>query len=237
MTLPGKLIVALIVSVAVIAATGCASRPAAPPHAHVLSPGFLNHHPDLKHMLQGLDAFDLGNHELAMREFIAAARYASKPSQAMVAEMLWHGIGTPRDRPAAYAWADLAAERHYETFLLQRERYWAELDDAERAAALAAGESLYELYGDAVAKPLLEAVLTKGRRAVTGSRVGFVGNVTILLPGPNGMISVDGSTYFANRYWRPADYFKWQDELWDHPPTGVVEVGPLRQRRPIEATP
>jgi uncharacterized protein len=73
-------------------------------------------------------------------------------------------------------------------------------------------------------------MLRRGLRQVTGSRVGFVGALQIHVPGPEGSwTSIDGSTYYADRYWRPRDYFAWQDEIWRNPPSGTVEVGPLDQ--------
>ena len=49
-----------------------------------------------------------------------------------------------------------------------------------------------------------------------------------MMPGPNGeWISLDGSTYFADRYWRPKDYFQWQDEIMGAPQQGTVDVGPI----------
>jgi uncharacterized protein len=226
---------ALLTGLALAIPPALASRGETSPDAQLLTAGFLRYHPDLKHRMQGIEAHEAGDHALALREFIAASHYADKASQAMVAEMLWHGIGATADRPAAYAWADLAAERHYKSFLLQRERYWATLDEAEREAALTVGQAIYSEYGDDVAKPRLEKLLRRGSREVTGSRVGFVGNLTIMVPGPNGWTSIDGSTYYADRYWRPDEYFKWQDEVWNEPPSGRVDVGPLGTMAPREA--
>ncbi len=63
-----------------------------------------------------------------MTKFLRAARYADKPSQAMIAQMLWNGDGVPVDRVMAYVWADLAAERGYPAFIATREKFWSELN-------------------------------------------------------------------------------------------------------------
>src|SRR5690606_14310750 len=71
------------------------------------SEGFLDAHPDLKYRQAGLKAYEEGDHAEAMNLFRRAARFADKPSQGMIAEMLWRGEGIEQDRPSAYAWMDL----------------------------------------------------------------------------------------------------------------------------------
>src|SRR5690606_21961142 len=125
------------------------------------SSGFLAAHPDLRWRGEGLAAFEEGRTGEALTYFKRAARYADKPSQAMVAEMLWTGTGTPQDRPLAYAWMDVAAERAYIPFLSKREEYWNALSEAERAQALEAGAAVYDEYRDGVAKERLERLLRR----------------------------------------------------------------------------
>ena len=202
------------------------------PKAEVLTDSFLYYHPDLKYRMLGLKRFQEGQHGEAYEAFRKSAKYADKASQAMVAEMLWDGIGVPADRVMAYVWMDLAAERGYKNFVVLRERYWARLSEAERVAAAEGGAPVYAEFGDVVAKPRMEAKLRHGRRETTGSRTGMVGNLKILIPGPGGFTSVDGSTYYAEHYWKPDTYFDWQDQIWRDPPTGSVEVGPLQSTPP-----
>lgn len=195
------------------------------------SDGFLSHHPDLRHRMQGTRAFEDGLYNDALSHFRRAARHADKPSQAMIAEMYFTGNGVDRDRALGYAWMDLAAERAYPAFLALREHYWAQLTDAERERAIAVGQDIYAEYEDAVARPRLERELRRGRRGTTGSRVGSVGNLVIELPdGPGGVpMRVQGSQFYDRRYWEPAEYWAWQDEVWGAPLRGRVEVLPLRQ--------
>ena len=65
------------------------------------------------------------------------------------------------------------------------------------------------------------------RRNVTGSRVGFVGNVSIEVSTPNGSRSIDGALVYDDRYWEPRQYWAWQDEDWKRLGEGKVEVGPV----------
>lgn len=190
--------------------------------------GFLGAHPDLRWRREGLDALESDRAGEAFTFFKRAARYADKPSQAMVAEMLWTGTGTPVDRPLAYVWMDIAAERAYIPFLIKREQYWNELSAAEREQALAVGKAVLDEYRDAVAKERLERLLRRAKRNVTGSRTGHVGNLRIIIPGPGGMdTTIDGAKYYDDQYWEPEQYWAWQDSIWKDPSTGSVNVNPL----------
>lgn len=194
----------------------------------IATEGFLAAHPDLRWRRAGLESHVAGRNGEALASFQRAARYADKPSQAMVAEMFWDGIGTPMDRPLAYAWMDIAAERAYPRFLAKREQYWNALTEEERARALEVGRAVYDEYRDEVAKERLERVLRRERRNVTGSRVGSVGNLQVVIPGPGGnSITIDGSRYYDKKYWEPARYWAWQDGIWKDAPTGSVTVNPL----------
>lgn len=190
--------------------------------------GFLAAHPDLRWRREGLKSYNDGDTGEALALFQRASRYADKPSQAMVAEMLWTGTGTPVDRPLAYAWMDVASERAYLPFLSKREQYWNALTEAERARALEVGKAVYDEYRDSVAKERLDRLLRRAKRNVTGSRVGSVGNLQVIVPGPGGTsITIDGSRYYDDQYWEPEHYWAWQDSIWKDPPTGRVTVNPL----------
>jgi len=189
------------------------------------SAGFLSAHPDLNNRLRGLDAFRKGDYADAMTRFRRAARYADKPSQGMVAEMYWDGRGVEADRVQAYVWMDLAAERGYPLMLAKRERFWNELTEDERARALEIGPALYDEYGDAVGKRRLARELRAAKRQTTGSRVGSVGALTIVIPTPGGEQYVDGTTYYDDKFWDVEKYVEWQDQDWKRPAQGTVDVG------------
>ncbi|KFN50606.1 tetratricopeptide repeat protein [Arenimonas composti] len=191
----------------------------------ISSEAFLSGHPDMRWRLAGLEAEKLGRAGDAITYYRRAARFADKPSQGLLAEAYWLGRGVEQDRALAYAWMDLAAERGYPFLLAKREAYWNALSEAERERALELGTALYAEYGDEVAKPRMEQVMRRERRNVTGSRTGHVGALTIMIPTPGGTRTVDASHYYADKFWNPNLYWRWQDYDWKKPGMGVVEVG------------
>jgi len=201
----------------------------------VQSRSFLSSHPDLYGRVLGMKSYSKGDYKEAMRQFRKGAYYADKPSQAMVAEMLWKGEGVQIDRAEAYVWIDLAAERLYRDLVAKREQYWSELTDLERRQALDKGVALYARYGDSVAKKRIEAILERNRRNITGSRTGFVGNLRIEIPGPGGMpIQVNGDEFYQDKFWQPEAYWKWQNGTWKALPTGTVTASELMPVAPDE---
>ena len=208
--------------------------------------GFVESHPDLRNYRTGIREYRLGNLEKAFRSFRMASRYSDKPSQAVVAEMHWHGKGVALNRPLGYAWMDLAAERGNHRLLAQREKYWEAMSEAERAQALALGEQVYAEFGDAVAQRRLEVALRREKNQLAGSRTGYTGNTQIAAPMPGAgdaaggdphgvipMISVPASSFYASAYWDPKEYYAWRERLWEHEQRelqpGVVEVHGIEQ--------
>jgi hypothetical protein len=192
-------------------------------------------HPNELWRLHGSDRAAQGDWEDALRHFRKAARYADKYSQHRISLMYWHGVGTPRDRALAYAWADLAAERSYPTFAILREKMWLELDQAERERAVREGQALYAEYGDVAAKPRLERAIARARTQITGTRTGYLDG-RLQVAGPTGgadMLGGPGNFDLAPMYaaWRlDADrYWAVEDAIWRH---GNVEVGPAAPAEP-----
>lgn len=177
---------------------------------------FLRAHPDLNYRMLGMDALQRGRNEEAMRLFQRAARHADKPSQAMVAELLWQGRGVEADRAQAYVWMDMAAERGYPAFIAKREQYWQALDAAQRELAMANGRAVYAAYGDKVAKPRMAAALRRARLSTTGSRTGQqVGNLEISVPGAGlAPTLIEGSRFYDPTFWEPELYQAWHDATW-----------------------
>jgi len=190
---------------------------------------FVDAHPDVFWRERGIDNYDRGRYAEAMTAFRRAARYADKASQAMIAQMLWNGDGVKADRVMAYVWADLAAERGYPDFIATREKFWRELSADEQRAAVSAGQIIFDEYDDAVAKRREESALRLARINITGSRTGRVGTMSMYLRNPDGSFAspVDGAVYFAPKYWKPEQYWHWQDRVWTQQPEGKVEVGPI----------
>lgn len=198
----------------------------------VLTEGFLAAHPDLRWRGEGVRAYEKQDYARALEYFQRAARYADKASQAMVAGMYWNGLGVGQDRPLAYAWMDIAAERLYHDFIVFREVYWEALGAAEREEALRRGQAILAEYGDDVAKPRLERILARERRKSTGSRVGYTGALTIVpFNGPlaDTGITLRGDQYYAAKYWEPDAYWRLQDAIWKAPARERVDVGDVEQ--------
>lgn len=230
----------LVASIACgLASPVCAQETSHKPDALVVSAGYLSYHPDARERLEGFQAMKAGLSDAAFSAFKRAAHYADKPSQAMLAYMLWNGIGVERNRPLAYAWMDLAAERYYPQFLIEREKYWAALTAAERKRAIEVGQPILAEFGDDAAKPRLARQLRRGARQRTGSRTGGPsGPVRIIVAGggdilgnvnngnPSSATTIDAADYYQDRYWKPKAYWAWQDEIWGKPRTGTVDVGP-----------
>ena len=196
------------------------------------SESFLRYHPDIKHRKLGFWYQQQGDVAASLAAFEQAARHADKPSQAVLAEAYFSGDQVPRDRPRAYAWMDLAAERGYPLFVSKREAYWAAMNEAERQQALELGAQLYAEFGDEAAKPRMERALRIGRMGMTGSRVASPANLQVLVPMDGTWVSLPGTIYYSNHFWRPREYFEWFDSLHAAPPHGVVEVGPIAPQSP-----
>lgn len=213
------------------------------PDALLNSPGFLNAHPDLLHRRQGSRDYAEGRFDRAAAQFERAARHADKPSQAMLAEMHWDGSGVNADRALAYAWMDLASERAYRQFLLRREAMWLQLDTAEQSRAIEVGQSIYDRYGDRVAKPRLEAEMRRAFRAATGSRVNpgslnlRIGHRAIEAQSVPQSDTFDDrampstsieEAFYNERFWVAEQYWQLQDAQWADRPTYEVVVRPIQ---------
>jgi hypothetical protein len=222
------LLLALLVSVAPPAAAENGNALDEEEKFIVQSRSFLSSHPDLRYRIVGLKAYKESNYREAMHYFRNGAYYADKPSQAMVAEMLWNGQGTAADRVLGYVWMDLAAERLYPVMVARREHFWAMLTENERKLALAQGEAVYAKYGDAKAQRRLANVLERDRRNITGSRAGYVGVLRMEIPGPGELpIVISGDQFYQQKFWQPEAYWAWQNETWKVLPTGTVTASEL----------
>lgn len=211
-------------------------------------PGVIEHHSDLYFRTLGADAYKAGDKERALEMFTSAARYGDKPSEAMVATMYWNGEGTAVDRPRAYAWMDLAADRGYHDLLIQRELYWNRLSASERDEAIRIGKDVYDKYSDELGRQHLAIELSRVALQATGSHTGFVGNgvVTRSLGGAGTAFvgSVRGylndnnilqlTQYYSNAVWSADDYLHLKDLQWRFkgPLEGNVEVGAPLQFSP-----
>jgi hypothetical protein len=199
---------------------------------------FLDGHPDLKWRRHGEQALARGHDADAYRLFQLAARHADKPSQAMVAELLWEGRGVRANRPLAYAWMDLAAERGHPDFLVLRERYWHALDMEQQRRALALGPAVFAEYADDVAQPRQALAMARQRRSITGSRLGWTGFLRVQPRTQQGWLApIDGAVLFDKKFWDPGMYWQWQEQVQSPPGQGVIDVLPLRTDEPADDEP
>ena len=214
-------------------------EPGIPPE--MLTAGFLAGHPDVRWRREGLHSYSRHEYDIALDQFLRAARYGDKPAQAMLAEMYWKGIGVARDRPRGYAWMDIAAERRFPNFLILRERYWNRLDARERERAIDVGRPLMDEYGDARARLRLAKVMRRNQHVATGSRLGFTGHIENDRPGlfarnkgvapgtgplASAGIHVSAADYYAAENWDVTAYWRRQARAWGVPPRhGDVHVG------------
>lgn len=224
-------------------------EPGIPPE--MMTAGFLAGHPDVRWRREGQHSYSRGEYDIAIDQFLRAARYGDKPAQAMLAEMYWKGIGVTRDRPRGYAWMDIAAERRFPNFLILRERYWSSLDARERERAIDIGRPLMDEYGDARARLRLAKVMRRNRHVATGSRLGFVGHIENDRPGlfarnkgvapgtgplASAGIHASAGDYYAAQNWDVAAYWQHQAEAWGvPPPNGTVHVGEVAPVKAGEA--
>lgn len=94
--------------------------------------------------------------EAAQRFFKEAAGWASKPAQYVLGIMALNGDHQPMDRPLAYAWFTLAAERNTPRFVQPRDALKATLKPNELRRADAYLADMRRTYADAVAAPRAE---------------------------------------------------------------------------------
>lgn len=198
------------------------------------SPSYARAHPDQRWRHEARVAYDAGNFTAALEYLERAARYADKASQALLAEMHWEGQGIAVDRPRAYAWMDLAAERHYKDMLARREFYWNQLTEAERARAIEIGRDLYADFGDDVAKPRLERVLQREHGSKTGTRLGADTFTKVYTGGAPGWVARNRGgqlipEFYDTKFWRPEKYWAWQDETYEAARKGKVIVRDVRE--------
>lgn len=192
----------------------------------MVNAGFLDSHPDMMYRQWGVNALHRGKVDEAMENFRLAARYADKPAQGYLGEMYWFGVERPADRVMAFAWMDVAAERGYPLLVELRDQYWAALPLEQHEAAREQARLLAAEYGDAVARPRIDAVLIKGLRAMTGSRTGSMSNNVDIVYSEGGMTrTIKADRMYDKKYWDPKLYQQWQDDTWMKIRRGTVEVG------------
>ena len=155
---------------------------------------FAESHPDQYFRARAAAAVKAGKMTAAIEAFKQSARYGDKPSQLALALAYWNGEGVATNRPLGYVWADLAAERGIKSFVSVRERMWAQMTEAEQAAAVEQGKAYAKEYQDSVAQPRMARKLRHGARQKTGSRTGssvYSTGVSAIDPAARAALSAD----------------------------------------------
>lgn len=196
---------------------------------------FQAYHPDIRWQQRGIRHYRQQRFDAARRAFLEGANYADKASQAMLAQMYWRGEGVEQDPARAYAWMDLAAERGYPVFLVEREKMWRMLDRSDQGRAVQIGSDLYANYGDDIAKPRLVRLLKVGKiRTFTGSHAGYDAGIRVATRRADGsfdLSTTSTASYLHPRFWSPKRYWQTIDNIWHDLPTGEVIVHPPQESR------
>jgi hypothetical protein len=111
--------------------------------------------------------------------YLVSASWGYKPAQYNLGVMYLKGEGIPVDRPRAMAWMALASERGDPQYVQARELLYADLSKDEFARANEIWRELKATYADEVAFVRAKARWAQTRAAMTGSRVGGPGPLTI----------------------------------------------------------
>ena len=111
--------------------------------------------------------------------YLVSASWGYKPAQYNLGIMYLNGEGIPVDRPRAMAWLALASERGEQHYVQARELLYADLSKEEFARANEIWRELKGTYADEVAFARAKARWAQTRAAMTGSRVGGAGPLTI----------------------------------------------------------
>ncbi|MEO5625460.1 MAG: hypothetical protein ABIQ70_05580, partial [Dokdonella sp.] len=111
--------------------------------------------------------------------YLVSASWGYKPAQYNLGVMYLRGEGIPVDRPRAMAWMALASERGDPQYVQARELLYADLSKEEFARANEIWRQIKATYADEVAFARAKARWAQTRAAMTGSRVGGAGPLTI----------------------------------------------------------
>jgi len=209
-------------------AVGAAIEPTAAPSPIVHSVSYLSYHPDLNYQIQGQAAFEDGNHGKALWLFRKSAAYGDKGSQAMIAEMHWMGLGTPKDRALAYVWMDLASSRGSRKLTLLREHYWLQMSAEERLRALDIGPSVFVEFADAITMGRMQDKLRsfeRHRRMSRAMSAGVSEHHVVMVGGGNMKVASIGGK--DDPHWDPERYLEWRDAFFENPGGATVDVGEL----------
>lgn len=195
---------------------------AAPSWLHAQSiaalPGHYFHH-------MGELAYKREDYRNAQTLFERSAHWGDKLSQFNLGVIHYQGQGVPVNKPLAWAWFAVSAERRYARMEKTASVVWQELNATDRVEAERLYQDLIARYGDAVAVPRAERRMERERRNATGSRTGMVGNLVVLDPRTGQ--TWDGTRFYDPKFFNFAGLMEREAILMDAMDRGRVELRDL----------
>lgn len=183
------------------------------------------HTPGYQHHAAGSQAYRAGQYQSAKASFKRAAHWADKLAQFNLGIMNYHGQGVEADKARAWAWFQLSAERGYRQMRDMVEVVSRELDESEmQRARTILEEQLLPQYGDAVAMERAARRMNHQRRRMTGSRTGFIGNLTVV---DRSGRTRDGEDFYRPEAWDFYQVIATEADLWDALDRGNVTLREL----------
>lgn len=174
---------------------------------------FMQSHPDLLFLRSALGYYRQKKFGKAFHDFDVAAMYGEKMAQAMMAEMLWNGQGVKQDRPRAYALMDIASERMTNPDLVRmREKFWSELTETERKAAVAHGDAVVRKYSDETAMKKLKMAFHADKSSRLRVSPGLL-QTLIVGGGEAGEMTMRADEFYDAKFWNPKEYLKIRDDV------------------------
>jgi Sel1 repeat len=129
--------------------------------------------------LRAAEAVRRHDYAFAIQMYEVSASWAYKPAEYNLGVMYARGQGVEIDLPRAMAWMALAAERNEKHYVDAREAIYASMSKEQFEQANVIWRELKKTYGDEVALARAKRRWAEVRSHITGSRVGFVGNLQV----------------------------------------------------------
>ena len=139
------------------------------------------------------------DYRMALDMFELAGFWADKRAQYNAGIMYFNGIGVPVDKARGAAWLGIAAENHDDLSIATLQSAYAELSANEKQQAQNIWQDLDAKYGDAKAIPRALRNFGIETSNVTGSHVGFVGNLQIAERGSDDPNFLPASDYYRRQ--------------------------------------
>jgi TPR repeat protein len=139
------------------------------------------------------------DYRFALDMFELAGFWANKRAQYNTGIMYFNGIGVPVDKARGAAWLGIAAENHDDLTIAMLQSAYAQLSDSEKQQAQNIWQELDGKYGDATAIPRALHNFGVETGNVTGSHVGFVGNLMIAERGSDNPEAQPASDYYRRQ--------------------------------------